>query len=123
MNELFTISDLKTGMRVTQRGGKYGIVLLGVDHNQAKGDPKDMIINPEAGTHSWSKIDSFNNDLTHSHYEGWDIIKVEKPNHPYSIFYEFHSGWEVVWERQDPVEITMAEVEEKFGCKVKIIKG
>lgn len=27
------------------------------------------------------------------------------------------------WEREEIKEVTMAEVEEKFGCKVKIVKG
>lgn len=27
------------------------------------------------------------------------------------------------WQREEVKEVTMAEVEEKFGCKVKIVKG
>ena len=49
-----------------------------------------------------------------------DAIKIlEIP--PYTIFKEIFRS-KVVWERHEVKEVTMAEVEKKFGCKVKIIE-
>lgn len=39
----------------------------------------------------------------------------------YSEKYERDIIWD--WKREEIKEVTMADVEEKFGCKVKIVKG
>jgi hypothetical protein len=84
---------LKTGWRVTQRDGDVLTVLLGTDHG-------DVLVNPKKNSHSWEPIRSFNDDLTHEEYGRYDILKVEKPNHPYDIFYPYSfEPYVVIWER------------------------
>jgi hypothetical protein len=74
---------------------------------------------------SWS-LEPFRPDMTNSGCFGdeLDIMKVYKqPNRPFMLLEKETPlvGWD--WIREEVKEITMAEVEEKFGCKVKIIKG
>ena len=82
-------------------------------------------------------LDSYYNDLTsysNGLFDDYDIMAVRKSSVnlirfsvPFifdALFYseKFDSlRWD--WEREEIKEVTMAEVEEKFGCKVKIVKG
>lgn len=71
-------------------------------------------------------MSSWTNDLINTGSLGHrlDVIKVKKqPAYPFEYLKDntFPTSWS--WERRDIKEVTMAEVEEKFGCKVKIIKG
>jgi len=52
----------------------------------------------------------------------YDAVKIlEIPR--YTTFDSIsETSCEVVWERLEVKEVTMAEVEKKFGCKVKIIE-
>lgn len=116
----FTKADLRTGMRVTRRNGSTCIVLLEAAHNYSS--TKDFIINPIEGSHSWTGLDSYDQNLNYKKIPEHSIVKVEVPGHPYSIFYPCEGGWVTIWEREEPVkEVSMAEVEELFGCKVKIV--
>ena len=120
------LSELKTGMIVTTREGVEYVVF------------KDAVCkNPEyCGTvfvnkkcFSWHEIKNFKEDMTYESgwggdYKKYDIVKVEIPSHPYSYMdlnYE-EIKRKVIWEREEIKEVTMAEIEKKFGCKVKIVK-
>lgn len=124
-------SELRTGMIVENSGGWLGIVFKG------------MFKDPERGYIAWIRngqgcaIEMFRNlqdvkeDLTYVGYGGdKKIVKV------YSSGYKSRGGCMIplfltnlseslqtrrlLWEREPVKEVTMAEVEEKFGCKVKI---
>ena len=81
---------------------------------------------------SWSKLIYYNEDLTYNNNDMYvsnifakenEIVKVEIPYHPYAFMdlnYERYMR-KLLWKREEIKEVTMAEVEEKFGCKVKII--
>jgi len=76
----------------------------------------------------------YNDDLTPSDGDsGYTIMAVrENPISKASILFKmltnndigkkdyYEVSWD--WEREEVKEVTMAEVEEKFGCKVKIVK-
>lgn len=49
-----------------------------------------------------------------------DIMKVLLIEN-YTVFSEI-ADCNTLWEREEVKEVTMAEIEEKFGCKVKIIE-
>lgn len=71
-------------------------------------------------------LDPFRDDLTNGGFVGkeLDIMRVcKKPPFPFDFYNERSSLLLWDWERKEAKEVTMAEVEEKFGCKVKIIKG
>ena len=103
-----TKSDLKNFMVVEFRDGKRYIVnadnqrLLGVD--------------------SWTNLIYFNEDLTSRHFKSSDIMYVYYPEGYQLIRFVNHAfpveDVELVWKRKaKPVEMTIAEIEEKLGIK------
>lgn len=120
------LSDLKTGMIVTIRRGDEFVVF------------KDFCLSDEcknichtgiicnAGTRTWTTLENFNEEMKCINSilgKDFDIIKVEVVAHPYSFSvmdYEKHKR-KTLW--NDIIkEVTMAELEEMFGCKVNIVK-
>lgn len=117
MIKKITKSDLKDRMVVETRGGeKY--ILIGDRFLSKTGFLwLDTFYDNNHVHHQ-----GFNDDLTMSSGANWDIVKVyEKAN---SLnFDESHPfcSLSLLWKRDSIKEVTMAEVEAKFGCKVKII--
>lgn len=101
----FKKSDLKNRMVVEYRNGYRRMVC----------DNRLMGLNGSGSLHS------YNNDLTCNEGGGsdFDIVKVFVK---ISQFNELELNLFIVWERSEVKEVTMSEVEEKFGCKVKIVK-
>ena len=119
------LAMLKTGDIVLSTKGSYGIVLKGT----AEGDLIRWFLNKER--QSIKKFRTFgmiNSDLTFK-FDGKDnrIIKVWRTNDKHHLgtlcsdtFTNFESmGFELVYEEKVK-EVTMDEIEAKFGCKVKI---
>lgn len=119
------LAMLKTGDIVLSTKGSYGIVLKGT----AEGDLIRWFLNKER--QSIKKFRTFgmiNSDLTFK-FDGKDnrIIKVWRTNDKHHIgtlcsdtFINFESmGFKLVYEEKVK-EVTMDEIEAKFGCKVKI---
>ena len=114
-------SDLKTGMIATRRDGMEFVVFVDAI-NKRINDSGTVFVN--ASKYMWHKAENFNNDLTHSTNKYWDIVKVELASHPYNYMdlnYEENKR-QLLWEREEVKEMTMKELEEHFGCKVKIVK-
>ena len=93
----FTKSDLRDRMVVETRSGHYD------EHNLFH--------------------HGYNDDLTMSSGANWDIIKVYKEVNNLCCFCNdgAYGALDLLWERKPIKEVTMSEVEEKFGCRVKII--
>lgn len=101
----FTKADLKNGMVIEQRCGTRKIVI------------EDRIV----GYEEYGELQRYGDDLLHQNNPGLDIVKIYKPTN--TIEQALRSNnLELLWERHEVKEVTMAEVEEKFGCKVKIVK-
>ena len=108
------LDDLKTGMIVKTREGKYGIVmrdfidegdiLAGLSYNNKISD-------------TWTSLSNYNQDMTNSRFPHIDIMSVYD-SYPYSA----DTPKRPLWERKEYKEVTMKEIEEKFGCKVKIVE-
>lgn len=108
-----TLNDLKTGMIVKIRNGNsyivmrdfidYGDILAGLSCN-------NVISN------TWTSLLSYNQDMTHSSIPNIDIMSVYA-----SSAYSADTTTRLLWERNEYKEVTMKEIEEKFGCKVKIV--
>jgi hypothetical protein len=114
-----TKSDLKTGMRVTQRDGVSCTVLLGCDFTGciASGET-DVIVNYKRM--EWTSLRNFNDDLTSQYRERNDIVKIESPNHPYDIF--ANTNYSTVWTRKEEKLMTKAEIEKILGYPFKIVE-
>ena len=112
-------SDLKTGMIVELVNGEKRLViantLMGLSYGTG-GIPMEHV----------------NNDLTLSSALHPNIAKVYsepnigRPEHIGSDISWFEKAdctmySTLLWKRQKPLELTVADIEEKFGCKVKIV--
>ena len=129
-----TKSELKTGMIVTTQDGMEYVVFRNVQYlfenpfKSHNGEIDDVLVNAQRNT--WNRLEYYNEDLTYKSDGLTDIfakrneiVKVEIPYHPYAfmnIDIEKHRR-KLIWKREIVKEITMADVEEQFGCKVKII--
>ena len=105
----FTKSDLKNRMVVEYRNGYRRMVV------------DDRL----AGINGSGHLDNFNEDLTAkgqtSVSRELDIVRVYNRIDTLDEIRRVNSC-NKIWERSEVKEVTMAEVEEKFGCKVKIVK-
>ena len=100
-------SDLIPGEHaIVMRDGWVGLVLKGY----------------LMGMHGYYSLRYYTEDLLDAdgtvEHDAMKILEV-----PNTTIFSRLSECKVIWERgPDIKEVTMAEIEEKFGCKVKIIK-
>lgn len=111
-----TLDDLKTGMMVMLKNGQFFIVMRDFieDHNDIFAGLSNDVNIPNIYTH----LSNYNNDMTSKRASWIDIMRV----------YQTYEGQidimsKLLWERKKYKEVTIKEIEEKFGCKVKIIRG
>ena len=113
-NKFMSLDDLKTGMIVKTRDGKYHIIMKdffdGEDILAGISDSKDI-------SNTWSRMSWYNQDMTFPGLPKLDITEVWIGN-PFCI----DVPEKLLWQRKEYKEVTLQEVEEKFGCKVKIIQ-
>lgn len=113
-------SDLKTSDVVLSTKGSYGIVLRGTP----KGDLVKWFKNKnDEIIHKYRSLDMINDDLTFT-FDGKDnrIIKVYRvtDQHDMSTMNAIQDKY-LFWEEKVK-EVTIADLEEIYGCKVKVIK-
>ena len=108
------LDDLKTGMIVETRGGDSYIVMrdfLGAVSILAGISDNNTI------SSKWIKMSIYTQDLNCSGIQSLDIMSV------YSSYpCEIDTKIDLLWKREEYKEVTMSEIEEKFGCKVKIVE-
>ena len=104
----FTKEDLKPGMVVEFR----------------KGDRRLYVNDVFTSLSGFMWIKQYNNDLTFSEDKSFDVVKVFKCDGTmFDNLFKNHN-LTLIWERkeEEPVkEMTVAEIEEKLGFKVKVI--
>ena len=108
-----TLNDLKTGMIVEIRNGNSYIVMRDFI------DDGDIIAGLSCNnkiSDTWISLSSYDKDMTHSSLPNIDIMSVYA-----SSAYSTDTPTKLLWERNEYKEVTMKEIEEKFGCKVKIV--
>lgn len=114
------LNELKNTDIVLSTKGSYGIVLRGTP----QGDLIKWFQNNNGEIiHKYRSFDMINDDLTFKH-DGRDnrIIKVYRVTDPHDMT-TMNAIQEkyVIWKEQVK-EVTMAELEAHYGCKVKVIK-
>lgn len=118
--------DLCTGDIVLSTKGSYGIVLIGTnggDQIKWYSNNKGQVID------KFRSLSMINEDLTFKCDLDNRIIKVWRTKNKHYLgdkaITKYHEaeyhGFKCIYEELIK-EVTMAEVEEKFGCKVKIVK-
>ena len=109
MNNKFTKADLKTGDVILRRNGLVEIVNRELD----------MLICKRG----WNNLDDVQEDLTNMDKE-YDIIEVRRPlQKSDSSFDAFEYKYGIlVYERQEPEEMTLSEVCKLLGREIKIVR-
>lgn len=114
-------SDLKTGMVVEVRNGEKYLVMLNPDCVD-----RDLI----SFSGGFMELSTYDDNLTDSSGDDdWDIVKVYRigANICWILSNKDSAmqGAELIWERtEEPVEMTIAEIEKRLGVKnLKIVKG
>jgi hypothetical protein len=110
INGTFTKADLKTGDVVKRRCGEVEIV-----HREL-----NMLICKDG----WSNLNLIKEDLTSTISKDRDIIAIRRPMKQGDC--NFNAFWgeygTLVYEREEPVEMTLAEVCKLLGKNIKIIQ-
>ena len=101
----FTKSDLKNRMVVEYRNGDRRMVVDGI----------------LMGISGYGVLSRYNDVLINKNNKDNDIVKVYRIVNTMNAM-RFVDEDDLIWERSEVKEVTLAEVEEKFGCKVKIVK-
>ena len=110
-----TLNDLKTGMIVTTRNGSSHIVMRDFIDN---GDVLAGLSCNDVISNTWTSLSkNYNQDMTNSRFSHLDIMSVYA-----SSVYSADTPTRLLWERKEYKEVTMQEIEEKFGCKIKIVE-
>ena len=109
-----TLDDLKTGMIVKTREGKYNIVMRDfID----EGDILAGLSCNNKISDTWTSLSNYNQDMTNSRFPHLDIMSVYA-----SSVYSADTPTKLLWERKEYREVTIKEIEEMFGCKIKIVE-
>lgn len=108
-----TLNDLKTGMIAKTRNGEYHIIMKDF---MDKGDILAGLSYDNRISNSWTSLSNYNQDMTYSEIPSLDIVDVYA-----SSAYSANTPTKLLWERKKHKEVTMQEIEENFGCKVKIV--
>ena len=109
-----TLNDLKTGMIVKIRNGEYHIIMRDFI------DDGDILAGLSCNnkiSDTWTSLSRYNQDMTYPKLSSLDIVNVYA-----SSVYSADTPTKLLWERKEYKEVTMQEIEEKFGCKIKIVE-
>lgn len=118
---------LKTGMIVISKTGVRGVVLKDTAYLDLENSSSDIIAWKNANVWNADNLQHFNDDLIDEarvrigdyDYGQIDQIIVRNKSNP---LYPFPSVWCTVWERQQPKEMTVAEIEQALGYPIKVVK-
>lgn len=109
--------ELKTGMVVVSSVGSAGVVLIGTKDGDLIKWFKD--VDKDSELNLYRKLSTINDDLTFKDGTA-RIIKVYNPKdiHDYTTVKTLSNG-NLIWE-EDALEVTMHDIEQKFGRRVRI---
>lgn len=118
---------LKTGMIVISKTGKRGLVLKNASYLDCQHGSEIDIIVWDCVT-KWAKdeLRHFNDDLIDEariKYDDYDYGQIDKiicRNSSYPLSTS-PSVYITVWERQQPKEMTIAEIEQALGYPIKVV--
>lgn len=106
-------SDLKTGMIVVDREGNRKKVLLNTKHG-------DILVYPNHDCFGY--LEDYNDDLSNKDINGLNIVSVYN-----SIFPESQTSFDIkyydlIWEKNECLEMSIEDIEVRLGHEIKIIK-
>ena len=114
-----TKQDLRTGMVVECKNGNVYQVFK--DTAGSVIGATDIFV----GVHhdGWLNFSAIDNNLIVNDNDGLTIMKVYNCNAIWHLTKPYkYKTWNCVWEREEPKELTVAEIEKLLGYPVKIVK-
>jgi len=91
--------QLKSGMRVTTRDGKYFMVFLDVPDLSSVERRRDILVNSQ--THSWAGLETWSNQLMHDKSD-LDIVEISEFTGAAQNITDLHrTAWTPIWKRED----------------------
>lgn len=114
----FTFDDLRSGDVVEFRDHERYVIFID--------DTREVLIRGigcrEGST--WADFRNWNDDMTHPTFRDLDIMKVLRTTKLHSAPWgASDSMMDVVFDREAPKELTVAEISQLLGYKVKVIEG
>lgn len=106
----FTLDMIKDGMVVEIRNGSRWLKV------------SDTLISTNG---NYEPLKKYNNDLTHISNDEFDITKVFKIQSTYMCLPTNLSSINnnaIIWQKKEPKEMTIAQIEEALGYTIKVIK-
>lgn len=113
-NMQFTKNNLEVGQFVILRDESRFLVLKTEGGQYYLSNSESCFIN----------LDNFNDDLTNKTDTDSNVMKVCVPSSPDNlcgILSGFTHG-KLIWEREEIVELTVAQISERLGYKVKVVE-
>lgn len=108
---------LKTGHIVTYRDGSLRRVFCGID---------DSTPNVLVGDRVWNSLEHYNDELIYYHHDNrnLDIMKIKVCSNLIDLERsDLHSiQTTTIWERIEPKEMTIAEIEQALGYPIKVVR-
>lgn len=101
-------SDLKTGMVVECRNGKKYMYI-----------ETELIHGVFICSTGYINTD-FNDDFKNAYSRCYDIMKIYQANNAYQLVQQNWDDMQLVWERQEPRKMTLAEIEKELGYSVEM---
>lgn len=118
-----TKNELKTGMVVTLRNGDKLRVFRDYASDWTQDENESVCMVSTVCANDWWKLSAYTDDMKYEDDETCDIMEVYRPYHPYDFLRDFdESRYNLIWKREDPKEMTMAEIEAALGYKIKIVE-
>ena len=116
MEKEFTLSDLKVGMLIENKGGERYVVAETINGQ--------LIGTNETG---FTELENYNADMTFMwkgcEYRFYDIVKVYSKRRRGVNMYGCDTDYrDLLFQRKEPKELTMQEIADKFGIPVEQLK-
>lgn len=110
-------SDLRSGMVVRVRNGFEYLVMI------PDSTDYDTLFLMNKNGHTWLNCGFGEDLLDQKGDDGFDVMAVYDIRRSgfSSVFENLENR--LLWKREEPLKVTMEEIYEKFGCKVKIVEG
>lgn len=111
----FSKSDLVSGQVVEYRNGNRRLVV-----KDFLGTGRTVLFG--SGDERFTYLDNFNDDLTHASKDALDIVKVLNHSTDPKATGDLYLDTDVVWDKNKPVVMTLAEVCDTLGYDVVIAR-
>lgn len=122
VKNMFNMSMMENGALVKFRNGRYGVAMVGMYNGESRfvmlAEPKSTSLEMDRYT-----FDNMTYNAGYSTDSDWDIMEVcMPPVYPDLCDPEREfKGANIVYRREQPKELTVSQIEEILGYKIKVV--